>query len=518
MSRLCFDVQTWVVSGARPSFYFASLILAALAFACSDGDPEPNRTATSSATASVSAPSLPEGSVTFYGADPGDQAGAVVAGDFNGDAATDVAISASLADGPDGGRTDAGEVYMFLGPFAAGSVLDGGAKDQDATFFGAAAGNNLGRALAAGDFNGDSIDDLAMAAPSAADGAGAIYVMFGGNLPSIGDFALGSPDVLITGAAPEDFAGIALSSGDLDGDGRAELAIGGLLADGPDGTRIDAGAVYVLSGGDMSPGEAIQVTAAQLILHGASSGDHLGESMAIGDFNGDGLPDLIAVATFSASNDGATPGAGRTNVVLSPATGVIDLATQTGIPHVDGEDEGDQLGHSIGVGDTNADGADDLWLGAVSADGPDNSQDLAGEAVLVLGEPGSGRLSAAGRVYGPALEARLGRSAASGDLDGDGKAELMIAAPNVASRAGAVYVFRGGDELPSSSNDATRTIPGMDSGDILGHESLGVPALHVALSGGSPILLISAPGGDGPDNNREDCGEVYLVPGEALFD
>lgn len=463
---------------------------------------------------------MPEGTVTFYGAGEGDQAGGVISGDFNGDDAMDVAIGATLGDGPDDNRKDAGEVYVFLGPYPDGGALDAARGEYDAVFYGAATGDNLGRALAAADFNNDGVDDLVMAAPAATAQSGAVYVMFGGELPPETDLAEADPDVLLAGAATGDFAGIALATGDLDADGVSELVIGALLADGPDSGRADAGAVYVMPGQDLTAGDTIPLGEATNVVYGAMPGDHLGEALATGDISGDGTADLVVVATFSGGPDGGRPGAGVTYVLASPVTFPVDLATAAPLLAVLGADEGDQLGHSIAVGDTNGDTSADLWLGAVSADGPGNQVDLAGEGLLVNRSDKAGLIDTAtgiqAIVYGPEAEARLGRSAALGDLNDDTSSELLISAPNLGGRAGAVYVFNAG-ALSPDTGDAIITLTGIDAGDILGHESFGIPSLLVSeITEGATAVLVSAPGGDGPNNDRTDSGEVYLIPAASL--
>lgn len=501
------------------------LLLLAIAAGCSSSNggttPTPVLSGSPATSPTPSGGPLPPGSVTFYGADAGDRAGGVIAGDFNGDGVMDVAVGASMGDGPDNRRTDAGEVYVFLGPFPDGGALDAGQAEYDAIFYGAEAGDNLGRALAAADFNADGTDDLVMAAPAASGQAGAVYVMFGAALRQETDLASAEPDVLLRGAAGQDFAGIAMTTGDLDGDGVAELVIGALLADGPTGARADAGAVYLVQGQELTAGDEINLGSLERVVHGAEAGDHLGEALATGDVTGDGLADVVVVGTFSAGPDGTRPGAGVTYVLASPVSYPVDLATAAPQLMVVGADEGDQLGHSIAVADTNLDGIDDLWLGAVSADGPGNSADLAGEGVLVTPAANqTGIVDAAADVlpivYGPGPEARLGRSAAMGNLFGDEGAEMLMAAPNVAGRAGAVYILAA-REVPLSADEAPVILRGVDEGDILGHESFGSPALLVAgMTPGSVAVLVVAPGGDGPGNDRTDAGEVYLIPGERL--
>jgi len=457
--------------------------------------------------------------VTFYGADAGDQASSIVSGDFNGDGFQDIVLGAASADGPDNARADAGEAYVFLGPFAAGASLDAGAGDRDAIFYGALTGDGLGRALGVGDFNGDGVDDLVMAAPAAEDEAGRVYLMYGGAWPVETDFERASSDVLITGSDAGDYAGFTVAADDFDADGASDLLVGAMLADGPQNVRPDAGEVYVLSGQTLIMGATISLEGAPETVFGARAGDRLGEALTTGDVTGDGLPDLVVVSTFSAGPDSSRTGAGVTYVIASPATLPLDLASASPELTVVGADAGDQLGHSVGAGDVDGDSAADIWLGAVSADGPSNALDLAGEAVLITAKraPGAVIDTAEGEanaiIYGPEREARLGRSLAVGDVDGDGFADLAISAPNLDVRSGRIFVFKGGGSYPEDAGGADSVLYGLDAGDTLGFEASGMPSLAMADvdADGRLDILASAVGGDGPGNERVDCGEAYLL-------
>jgi hypothetical protein len=500
------------------------IVLLAACSGGSDSNTSPSSTPTPSASASPSRPGLPAERVTFYGAQAGDQAGAIISGDFNGDGIMDVALGAPFADGPNNQRVDAGAVYIFLGPFAPGTSLDAGAGDFDAVFYGATAADDIGRALVVGDFNGDGADDLVMSAPAANGQAGRLYVMFGGKWQRETDFATSDPDVLLSGADTGDYTGFTLAAADLDGDGKSDLIVGSMLADGPQNSRPDSGEVYVVKGPTLIAGSNINLEQTGNIVYGGRAGDRLGEGLTTGDVNGDGKPDLVLVATFAGGPDGTRAGAGETYVVTSPATLPLDLASGGAALEVLGADPGDQLGHSIGAGDTDGDGATDLWLGAVSADGPGNAVDLAGEAVLIAGKRPAGALvdEAAGGtsaiIYGPEATSRLGRSLAVGDLNGDGHADLAISAPNLDNRGGRVFVFFGGGSYPGDTTGANVVLRGPDAGDILGYEAFGTPSISMTdVDGdGRTDLLVSAPGGDGPDNGRTDCGEAYMISGKTL--
>ena len=518
---------------------FAALtVLLALACGGTSVSDEPSTPASPTPASPPPVPSAsPAGRLTFYGADAGDSAGAIAAADFNGDTVPDIVLAAGGADGPANSRPDAGEAYVFLGPFTPGEDRDPAAGDHDLIIYGARAGDQLGRALAVGDFNGDGVDDIALGAPFA-DGpdlerpdAGQVYLLFGshelGDRIREVDLAEDDHDATVLGADAEDLTGFTIHAADVNGDSSDDLIIGAFRADGPDNGRPDAGEVYLIYGGSDRRQIDLVLNQEDAVVYGAEAEDRLGEAVGAGDINGDGRDDLILAAPFASGPNNDRDRAGETYVVMSPPDEVVDTARGEQDVTILGIDPGDQIGHSIASGDVDGDGFADLLLGAVSADGPQNGADLAGEMYLVKGGEhlpdviDTAAEGAAALIYGAADKDRLGRSATMGDVNGDGLSDLLVSAPDVDSgdgekaRVGAVYVFYGRPvgPYPSTTVDADITLEGLDARDIFGHEAFGRPPLATADMDGDGLddILAAAPTADGPGNEREDAGEAYII-------
>jgi hypothetical protein len=515
-------------------------VLLALAVACggSATDDRPPPPASPIASSPLPVPSAsPADRITFYSADAGDSAGAVAAGDFNGDTVPDIVLAAASADGPANTRPDAGEAYIFLGPFTPEENRDPAAGDHDLVIYGARAGDQLGHALAVGDFSGDGLDDIALGAP-VADGpdsdrtdSGQVYLLFGSSRLGNGirevDLAEGDYDATVFGADADDLTAFVLHAADVNGDGTQDLIIGAFQADGPGNNRPNAGEVYLIYGGGDRRRFDLALDQNDAIVYGAEEEDRLGEAVGAGDIDGDGRDDLVLAATFASGPGNNRDRAGETYVIMGPPAEVIDTARGDQDVTILGIDPGDQIGHSIASGDTDGDGFADILLGAVSADGPQNGADLAGEAYLVDGAEDLPEVidTAAGGVaaliYGASAKDRLGRSAAMGDVNGDGLSDLLISAPDVDTRdgdkprAGAVYVFYGRPVGPYASTtvEADITLEGLDAQDIFGHEAFGMPPVVTADMNmdGLADILAAAPTADGPGNKREDAGEAYII-------
>ncbi len=321
------------------------------------------------------------------------------AGDVNGDGIDDMLIGTRTADT---NGTNSGRAYVVFGRTTAVasplllSSLDG---VNGFAIDGAFAGNNAGAsAAAAGDVNGDGIDDVIIGAPNAdrQDNlrTGLAHVVFGrstafSSLLRLRDLD-GVTGFTIEGEAAGDNFGDAVSgAGDVNGDGVDDLLIGATNAD--PGARTSAGRSYLLFGRAAGFGARIGVTTLAATegfkIDGETEQDQSGRAIAsAGDVNDDGFDDVIIGAVSAARADGADTG--RAYLILGRAAAIgapVQLASLVATDGfgMDGERGGDSTGRAVGGrGDFNGDGVDDLIVGSPGAGVPGN---LTGRAHIVFG-------------------------------------------------------------------------------------------------------------------------------------
>ena len=216
----------------------------------------------------------------------------VGAGDFDGDGYGDVASAAYEHDGV---GPDAGAIGVFFGP----TTADVYAETDGLVLYAASEDDHTGTALRAiGDLDGDGTDELLIGGYYAGtDFSGEAYIVYGATLAAMvaGDsMSLTDADATIPGNAAYDYMGdSAAALGDVDGDGITDFAIG---AYGNSDAGYHAGATYIFSGAEYSGTIDANATALGIYL-GEGSGSHSSGTMdSAGDFDGDGLDDLITGA------------------------------------------------------------------------------------------------------------------------------------------------------------------------------------------------------------------------------
>ena len=226
----------------------------------------------------------PASEVQLDAATPGTYTGWSLAGgeDLNADGYPDLVVG-DMA--PSGG-TGSARVY-FGGPGA----IDPGSYT---TIQASAASQAFGSSVAMADVDGDGFGDLVVGDDGRADYTGSAYVYLG----SADGVDLATETVLTASdGAARDWCGFAVAAVDLDGDARAEVAMG------CKGDNRNTGAVYVFAGTATGVDPASEY---KLVASDGANDAYFGLSLAsAGDTDGDGLADLLVGAPGAGENAGA---------------------------------------------------------------------------------------------------------------------------------------------------------------------------------------------------------------------
>ncbi|OGR99859.1 MAG: hypothetical protein A2V88_10815 [Elusimicrobia bacterium RBG_16_66_12] len=336
-----------------------------------------------------------EQDVTVAGAETGDYLSiALASGDVNGDGFSDLILGASGAAGPMNTREQAGEVYVVLGSGSLANVVKLSEVQPHLTVWGAQPGDLLANYLASGDVNGDGKAEVIAGAPSAGrtEGddrpRGEVYIIDVPDAPgSELDLASDQGYIRLRGGAPRDGFGFFVTAADVNGDGRDDVLIGARDSDGPNDSRNNSGEVHLLlDGGELPPFTDVSQTAPDVTIFGAGINDSLGFTVASGDLNGDDIQDVLAGAPMGDGCGDRAEDAGEAYVIFGRPRwpATIDLATGGQDLSLFGAEAGDELGFSLASGDIDGDGRDDIVAGALLADGVENARENGGEAYVIL--------------------------------------------------------------------------------------------------------------------------------------
>ena len=220
---------------------------------------------------------------------------------------------------------------------------------------------------------------------------------------------------------------------------------------------------------------------------GRNTTDECGRAVAHGDINGDGYMDLIIGASFADPGDPQLTDAGVAYVIFGSSSppSTLDLSIESADITVCGYDKYSYTGNALASGDVNADGFDDLIIGAPCADPGTPARFSAGETYIIFGSsslPSTIDLSVTPAditICGAVTLDNLGCAVASGNVNGDEYDDIIIGAynadPGTPERyaAGETYVFFGNifstpTTIDLSTESADITVCGADDGDESG--------------------------------------------------
>jgi hypothetical protein len=347
------------------------------------------------------------------------------AGDVDGDGFDDLLVGAP---GYTNGQSGEGVACLWLGDFNFESRDDilpgdnaspGRPATSDWYFEGSSTGAHLGFSLGtAGDVNGDGFADVVIGAWGDASTPGRAYVFTGNDA---GSFLSLGPSWSVVGGALDKTGFSVSTAGDVNGDGRGDVAIG---SPSFSNVQVDEGALDVYVFAPTPP-----PLSGQLYAHreGDVNNGTLGAFVAsLGDVNDDGFGDVLAGSAYY----------GTVRVYL----GSGDLPRQVAFPVSSAafSSQGNQTGAGSGlalsiVGDIDLDGYDDYVVGAPFWDGPDGEE---GRIETFYGGPcgpacGPIRIVVPGQFEGNQAGAQLGSATSgAGDVNGDGFSDVIVGAPN----------------------------------------------------------------------------------------
>ncbi len=479
-------------------------------------------------------------------AEGNDRFGSALAfGDFDGDGFPDLAV------GIPGDRSGRGAVHVYRGsasntriaPLIITQNLIGGQE--------ARVGENFGFALAAGDINGDGIDDLAVSAPHESTWVrrcrdpfypqqciddGVVHVFTG----TVGGLVPSNALTIDVGDVDQGFLaadhglgfGSSLAIGDLDGDGMAELAIGAPhTVRAPPVRDAGAGAIFVVAGSASGP----LLGRSTNIIFGLDNGGALQQSnqgagpMRVNDVGG--VPHLVVGQPFYDESGWEDSGAVLTYRldVTQPAPRrypLVGLIRQTSFG-LAGQSSHDNFGHAIDVGDFNADGFSDLVVGTPGKNIPVGGQTVedGGRIYVVYGSATGFNFSTI-QVFDQSLfpgqsaqrNDGFGFAVAAGDISGDGIDDVVLGAPGESSTDTGFFYFLVGS--PQRLRVATSATPDFSGG-------FNASQLAIGGSNGNDdhfgmVLAVSDVTGDGqaeiaigvPDKDvagHADAGMLYVT-------
>ena len=357
-------------------------------------------------------------------------AGVLITGDFNADGKTDLAADSHSYSG------GWGYVHIFYNDGSWPTSTNA----SDVIIDSSVSSSRFGSALATGDFNADGRIDIAAGSWNYSTLIGRAYIFYNdGSWPT----TAGSADVIIAGQATNNYFGYSLAAGDWNADGKTDLAVGAY------GYSTNTGRAYIFYNDGSIPTTA---ATADVIITGETTNNYFGSAMATGDFNADGRTDL-AVGAYGYSTN-----TGRAYIFYNDGSTTTTAATAD--VAITGETTSNYFSASITAGDFNADGKTDLAVGAYGY------STNTGRAYVFYSQ--NGQVNTNKSIAGGATGNKFGSTLAAGDINADGRTDLLVSAPNYSTDTGRIYAFYNDGSYSADTTGADVTITGEGTNQLFG--------------------------------------------------
>ena len=330
------------------------------------------------------------------------------------------------------------------------------------------------RTMTSGDVNGDGFPDIAVGAPLTTTNFGTIYIYDGKKLKDGESALMGSFESTETAQ----FGTSITLAGDINADGFADIVAGGPAL------NFSKGGIVVFNGFKLATEGAFGV------LFGKTSSDDsavLGCSVAAADIDGDGYSDVVAGAWgYNHRQGSAYVFSGKTGAQIGPIMK----------PPIAGTND---FGKSVAASDVTGDGTPDIFVGA-----PYYNLEK-GRVYIYDGKALTTATGTVAPIYKEIKEPIYGKTSfgislgTGRDINQDGVNDLIVGAPQKSTFAGALYVYSGADiKNPSISPVTTPLLKFEQPSTSAGLEFGKAVAFISDLTGdGSPEIAVGAPGMSG---------------------
>lgn len=371
-------------------------------------------------------------------------------------------------------------------------------NDEILRLFDPSSGDQFSSEFAVGDFNGDTVDDLAISSPYASsylkEWNGKVSIYFGGGEN------LNQSDLVLYGKSSGDLSGMALIAGDINMDGIDDLIIGSHNALIDDERKGKVSIFYgktEFGSSSFVLGESPDISE----IYGQIAGSDFGLALNISDVNGDNVNEILVGAPSEKIGEMSLSGA---LYVFNTNKGPF----KDNFTKISGLSQGGKFASEISSGDIDGDGLNEIFISAYREDFEENFE--VGKVYvykvngLYPGVTEQVNFSFSGKKdYG-----WFGFQTEIFDLNQDGVDDLVVSSFPFAAkeRIGEVMVFFGEKDLfLKTEKEPDFVFNKAISGNILG-ASLFVSDLF---TGGAPQIIAGAPGIGYPKS--DDSGIAFVI-------